>query len=118
MESNQKLKPTEVTRSNDIATGDACLSQIRCGAYRNPIEMWCESEPFVEKYGVEDAKMMCSWAKAKAPLDPRKDEMLPDWAIDVLRLGRLGYKARIKIVMTHAEDILRYKMLKNRKDIV
>lgn len=47
------------------------------------------------------------WCKKHCTLDYDTDEPLPQWALDILGLGRISYRGRKYLLVEHNKDIFR-----------
>lgn len=72
---------------------------------RNAITAVFDSYPVQEHYGADKARVMCNRVLGACPLDAMKDEPLPEWAINILKFGMLGYRERIRMLFMHHGDI-------------
>lgn len=74
--------------------------------FPNAIERVLSRRDFVEFHGPKAAKELRTKLKAEYKLDYRKDEPLPQWAIDILKDVRFGgYKTRVRVIFAHQFDI-------------
>lgn len=71
---------------------------------KNAIERVMEMKALASHYGEKISEIREGMVKDH-PLDYTKDAPVPDWAIDIMKDKRIGYRTRIKIIMTHQFDI-------------
>ena len=71
---------------------------------KNAVERVLEHRQVVERYGERIHKIREAML-AKHKLDFEKDAPIPQWAIEILKDPHVGYRTRIKMVMTHQYDI-------------
>lgn len=88
---------------------------------RDAIDDYFDLDAVVGKYTEQRKSIEATrlWCKKAAVLDCSKDEPLPQWALDVLSLGRISYRARKYLLQEHNKDIYRFrKGIKNGKRYV
>lgn len=88
---------------------------------RDAIDDYFDLELVVKQYEEKNKSIAATrlWCKKAAVLDCSKDEPLPQWALDVLSLGRISYRARKYLLQEHNKDIYRFrKGIKNGKRYV
>lgn len=85
--------------------------------YKNPIDRWYAQEAVINcNGGIDKCRQYAATIKGKCPLDYKKDQQLPAWAIDLLRAPHMSYKGRIRCLMAHAEDIERWQKQESRNN--
>lgn len=72
---------------------------------KNPIEEWFESPTMIEARGSSHCLLQKRRCLSVTDLNPEKDQLPPDWIIDVLTLGPMSYKGRIRVIIAHCENI-------------
>lgn len=60
---------------------------------------------FRRHYGDDYAKQALVGLRNDHRLDPDNDQPMPKWATDLLRDSRIGYRLRVRIVLTHQYDL-------------
>lgn len=70
----------------------------------NAIERTFKLSGVIERYG-EKVPELCASMVRNHPLDCEKDQPIPQWALDIMKDKTVGYRTRIRIVMTHHFDI-------------
>lgn len=58
-----------------------------------------------ERAGERSIDEIIDYLVGKHPLDEAKDDPLPEWAVKILRDETVGFKWRVKIVLSHHLDI-------------
>lgn len=71
----------------------------------NAIVRVMRSRAIINHYGPDEAKRITEKLLKEHKLDEAVDQPVPQWAIDILKNPRVGYRTRIKILMTHQFDI-------------
>jgi len=71
----------------------------------NAISRVMSHHQVVEHYGKEVTQRKIERMLVAHPLDDDKDAPLPKWAVNLLKDPSVGYRTRIRIVMTHHWDI-------------
>lgn len=71
----------------------------------NAISRCLAEHGFIDHYGKDLAKKKCDAMLSAHPLNDDTDAPLPKWAINIMKDKSVGYRTRIKIVMTHHWDI-------------
>lgn len=84
----------------------------------NVIDRYFENECVLRHYrdsGV-NPEATRQWCHRACALDAMKDEPLPQWAIDIMALGRVSYRARKYLLIEHNKDIFYARKGKGVKD--
>lgn len=84
----------------------------------NVIDRYFENECVLRHYrdsGV-NPEATRQWCHRACALDAMKDEPLPQWAIDIMALGRVSYRARKFLLIEHNKDIFYARKGKGVKD--
>ena len=63
----------------------------------------------------DEVEVIIRWAHSRCPLDYTTDEPVPQWVMNILKLSRLPYRARVKIMEWHANKILTYRRVKEAR---
>lgn len=82
---------------------------------RDAIDDYFASPKVMKGLPAEEIRAIVNWAHSKCPLDYSTDAPLPKWATNLMSLGRLPYRTRVKILMWHEKKIETFIRVKENK---